>query len=150
MLASSTPKKSEQPDRFQKSLLLYVLLILATMWLIVAVGMQAVPEVVVMAKSITAYGNFTWARNQELIEQLIVSTGMIWLLTSVIFFGMWLLHRSYRKLKGKTWLTSIENQKRKRFFPALLSYLKLSCAYFLIIFLFLVLQYPLQFIIFYP
>ena len=147
MLATH-PQQNKTPTRFQKSLILYVLLILAAMWLIVAVAMQSLPEILQIAQTLPAYVNLSWAHNQQLIEQLILSTGMIWFLASAVYFGLWLLHRSIRKLKGKTWLIIVKNRKRKRFFPALLPYLKFSCGYFSLVFLYLVLQYPLQFIIF--
>lgn len=145
MLATQSQQKT---TKFQKSLILYVLLILAAMWLIVAVAIRSVPEITQIAKTLPAYANLSWAHNQQLIEQLILSAGMIWFLASAVYFGLWVLSRSIRKLKGKTWLITVENRKRRRFFPALLPYLKLSCVYFSLVFLYLVLQYPLQFIIF--
>jgi len=101
------------------------------------VGMQSWPE----------YLNMTWAHQENLIRDLVDFALKVWLSASALFFGGWLLNRSVRKLRDKSWRLKAANTKRGKFFPPIMLYLKLSCSYLVVIFMFIVLQYPLQFML---
>ena len=108
-------------------------------WPFIQLGLQSWQE----------YFSLKWAHQEDLIQLLINFSLMLWLSISVIFFGGWLLKRSIRRLNGKSWSLETDDPKRKKFFPPVLSYLKFSCLFLLVILLFVMFQYPLQFI-FYP
>lgn len=96
------------------------------------------------------YLNPGWAHQENLIRVFIDFTLMIWLVMSGLFFGGWLLRRSIRKLAGKSWSLSKQSSnskdKQTRFFPPVMRYLQVSCYCLVVILLFVILQYPVQFI----
>ena len=108
----------------------------------------ALPHLIQGGERVPEYINLTWAHEQILITQLIYSATMLWLMVSSLFWGGWLLSRSMRKLQGKTWRIVDKKSGKLKFFPPVTRYLQLSCFYLLLVFLFVVFQYPLQYIIF--
>ncbi|MDH3325536.1 MAG: hypothetical protein OEM38_02320 [Gammaproteobacteria bacterium] len=107
------------------------------------------PFVINGIRQMPDYVNLSWAHDSSLIETLLSMLGVVWLVGSLLFWGGWLLRRSYRKIKGLHWRIRVGGKGGvAHFFPPVLSYLKLSCYYLIIVLLFVILQYPLQFIIF--
>ncbi|MDH5258173.1 MAG: hypothetical protein OEX07_09190 [Gammaproteobacteria bacterium] len=109
----------------------------------------AYPEIITGLQALPHYANLSWAHNAVLVEKLLAMSGMIWLLASCFFWGGWLINRSYRKIRGREWRIHIDEKGRiAALFPPVLRYLQLSCYYLGVILIFVVLQYPLQFILF--
>ncbi len=130
-----------------KKIFYWVLMFVAL--LIMAGGVVATfPQLIHSGAKVPDYINLTWAHDQKLISQFIFLATMLWLMVSALFWGGWLLSRSIRKLKGRTWRIVDKNSNKLKFFPHVTLYLQLSCFYLLVIFLFVVSQYPLQYIIF--
>ena len=99
--------------------------------------------------NLPAYANLSWAHNVELVESLLKMAGMFWLVASALFWGGWLFRRSFRKIRGGQWRVHVDGKgKVAEFFPPVLSYLKVSCFYLAFILLFVIAQYPLQYLIF--
>lgn len=120
-------------------------LLLLALFLIIKTIHFSIPDIQAGYAHWPEYLNLEWAHQESLIQVLINFTLMVWLSYSGLFFGGWLLHRSIRKLRGKRW-SIVVGQDKKRFFPPVLRYLKFSCYFLVLIFLFVIIQYPLQFI----
>ena len=121
----------------------FVLLVLA---IIAEVVVSSMPSFQVGYQVWPQYLNLNWAHQENLIQTFIDFFLRVWLLFTAVFFGGWLLSRSIRKLRGKSWLLEVKDSQRGRFFPPVLIYLKLSCLFLIAVFLFVIFQYPLQFI----
>jgi len=148
----SAPNKQETHTLPKRNLsgkgkIFFGFVMLAAILLICASAMLAVPHFIYGVENVHAYKNMTWAHDQLLISQFIQVMMMIWLMLSALFWGGWMLNRAMRKLKGNSWRIQTINS-RLRFFPPVNLYLKVSCIYLLIIFLFTVFQYPLQYMIY--
>ena len=130
-----------------KKIFYWVLMFVALLMMFGALVL-ALPHLIQGGESVPDYINLTWAHDQLLITQLIYSATMLWLMVSALFWGGWLLSRSIRKLKGETWRIVDKNNDKLKFFPPVMRYLQLSCFYLVLVFLFVVFQYPLQYIIF--
>ncbi len=120
-------------------------LLLLSLFMIVKTLHFSIPDIQTGYAHWPEYLNLKWAHQESLIQMLIKFALMVWLSVSGLFFGGWLLHRSIRKLRGKNW-SIVGHQDKKRFFPPVLLYLKFSCYFLVLVFLFVILQYPLQFI----
>lgn len=140
-------KPASQPEKKDKRLLAYVVLGLFSLALMFEAVYFSLPYLSLGLQNWPAYINLNWAHREELIAVFIYFFLVIWLSVSALFFGGWLLRRSIRKFKGKGWAVESRNGKKK-FFPPILLFLKLSCVYLICIFLFVISQYPLQFIIY--
>jgi len=128
----------------------YGLLIIVAFSMIGGSVVLALPHLIQSGGQAVQYLNLKWAYDQILISQLIVSGTMLWILSSAIFWGSWLLRRTIRKFKGQSWRVLDAKNNKKRFFPPVMRYLQASCFYLMALFLFVVTQYPLQYIIFAP
>ncbi len=93
--------------------------------------------------------NLHWAHDALLLQTFLAMMGMLWFVVTLFFWCGWLIRRSWRKLHGKHW--RIHKKGLSRFaelFPPVLIYLRASCYYLAIVLLYVILQYPIQFIIF--
>lgn len=86
-----------------------------------------------------------WAHNPISVELLLQFSLAVWLLFSTLYFSLWMIRRSIRKLQGKTWRLTFKDETL-HFFPNILLYLKISCVFLALVWLFVVAQYPLQFL----
>ena len=117
--------------------------------IIVAGFAIALPHIIAGGQATTDYLSLHWAKDHRLITVLIYASVMLWLLISALFWGGWLLRRSVRKLRGASWRVVNRKDSKLHFFPPVVSYLKISCAYLFIVLLYVIFQYPIQYIIFY-
>ena len=93
--------------------------------------------------------NLHWAHDALLLQTFLAMMGMLWFVVTLFFWCGWLIRRSWRKLHGKHW--RIHKNGLGRFaelFPPVLIYLRASCYYLATVLLYVILQYPIQFIIF--
>lgn len=90
------------------------------------------------------YLNFNWAHQADLVLYLLQFGLALWALMSAFYFCGWFIHRLLRKARGKSWVL-MGSDNRKRYLPALSKYLKISVVYLSALWLFVVAQYPLQF-----
>jgi len=146
-MQATLPEKHcvKSPNRWRPALL--IVIFLASIAIIVEGVYVSLPSIKAGFLHWASYFNLQWAHQESLIQVLVNFSLMSWLCFSALFFGGWLLRRSTRKLRGKDWALASEG-KRKKFFPPVLLYLRISCYFLFFIFLFVVLQYPIQFIIF--
>jgi len=145
MLATSQSQNFET-DKTKRKKSLFVIIGLLGFAAIILVVLLSIPSIQLGFQSWSEYMDLTWAHQENLIQVLINFSLMMWLFVSTFFFGGWMLNRSIRKFRGKSWSIATDNPKRKKFFPPILPYLKLSCLFLLVVLLFVILQYPLQFI----
>jgi len=145
--AYSQNKMSESHKTTQKKLAFLIIGFFAIAIIVLAV-VVSLPFIQVGLQSWQEYLDLKWAHQENLIQVLINFFLMLWLSFSALYFGGWLLNRSIRRLNGKSWSLEIDNPKSKIFFPPILPYLKFSCLFLLMILLFVMFQYPLQFIFF--
>lgn len=121
----------------------WVLLLASIISLLVA-GYFLVPYLFQAVRQYQSYLNLQWAHESNLVEVLINLILASWAFGSVIFINSWLIHRVWRKLKGKSW--AVLNKKNKNsYFPAISTYLKVSVLFLILGWLFVAIQYPLQF-----
>lgn len=139
----------KQPSRKQHSSVAYYILSIIGLALIAGGLWWAYPPITAGIQQLPNYVNLNWAHKPTLIESLLSMLGMIWLAVSASFWGGWLLKRSFRKIKGQKWRIHVDGKgKIAEFFPPVLRYLKFSCYYLIFVLLFVILQYPVQFLIF--
>lgn len=96
--------------------------------------------------SFEQYLNFTWAHEAQQVEVFLQLSVAVWAISTVLYFDGWLIHRSFRKLKGKAWRI-VSDDNRKHFFPKIMPYMKWSCLFLAVVWLFVIVQYPLQYMI---
>ncbi len=151
----------------KKPRVMYLLLSVAALILMFSGLWVAYAPILRGIEALPHYVNLRWAHESSLLETLLSMLGMLWLAASAIFWGGWLLRRSVRKMKGQHWRVNVNEASkqglkhglRKRFkggvksnivgfFPPVLPYLKVSSYYLMLVLLFVILQYPLQFLFF--
>lgn len=147
MLQYSKNKMMESHKSTQKKPVFIVIGLIALAIIAQAIVLS-LPFIQVGLQRWQEYLDLQWAHQENLIQVLINFSLMLWLSSSAFYFGGWLLHRSIRKLMGKSWSLETHNAKRKKFFPPILPYLKLSCLYLMVVLIFVMFQYPLQFILY--
>lgn len=134
------------------SLVVYYLLVLAALIVMTAGLWWAYSPINRGIGQLPAFVSLNWAHEPALLEVLLRMLGMIWLALSCLFWGGWLLRRSVRKIKGQQWRIDRHTSNKisciAGFFPPVLPYLKISCYYLMLVLLFVILQYPLQFLVF--
>ncbi len=89
------------------------------------------------------YLGFNWVEQPALIEIFLHLNLALWFLAMVAYFDWWLLAWCVNKLRGKNWLAA-KNDKRKYLMQSFIIFLKLSCGYLAAVWLYVLLQYPLQ------
>ena len=142
LTVKTSPNPQKQLSKNQQRLLI-LLSLLAIAGIILGLVTSS-PAIIQGLPQLPHYLNLDWAHDSLLIQTLLNLSLMIWLCFSSLFWGGWLIHRCYRKLSGQNWCLT---KAIKIFFPPVLLYLKLSCTFFLVIWLYVIAQYPIQFII---
>lgn len=130
--------KSSAPAFYYLMAIITVCLIGVTFWL-------AYPYFLIGYNQWPKYINVNWAHNSQLLGDLLRILGLVWFLVSVVFWGSWLLKRVFRKISGLQWKIP---QKKQIASTPVFRYLKYSCNYLMLVLLFFILQYPIQFILF--
>ena len=133
----------------ESSLVVYYLLVLLGFGLI-AVGVWiANPSIINGFNRLPDFMSLTWAHDSVLLKSFLELMGMSWLVVSAFFWGGWVIRRAYRKIRGLCWRIKTEGMSKiAPLFPPVLNYLKFSCYYLIVVLLFVILQYPLQFMLF--
>ncbi|HFE37438.1 MAG TPA: hypothetical protein ENK06_03325 [Gammaproteobacteria bacterium] len=142
MVAAQKHKLATRP---RAKTLWFLFLLLVALLLISESLYWSIPVIQAGVKHWAAYLNWNWAHQATLIQILLNFVLALWLSVTVLYFGGWLARRSFRKLQGKPWSLERNGIQGKKFFPPVLLYLKISCLFLVLIIAFVILQYPLQF-----
>lgn len=155
-VSSTVANSTFVPKKHAKSaVLFYFVIVCSAVGLMVGAVYQASPAILAGYIHWATYFDLQWAHEARLISILVDFVLMLWLVGTGLFWGVWLLHRSIRKLKGLSWSLDVNQidtkktgakKKRKRFFPPIMRYLQVSCVFLIIALIFVIAQYPLQFI----
>lgn len=124
-------------------------------WVLIVVGMsllgvgiyQLFPFIAFGVNHYTDYLTWQWAHESRLVEGFLQLALALWFVFTLMVFSTWLIHRSIRKLTGKPWRT-IDKNKHRHFFPKLIPFIKWSCLYLALVWLFVIGQYPVQYMLF--
>lgn len=133
------PKTGSKDRKIWKLLILF-----ATTGLLLWFVYMLSPYLIDGVTNYKAYLFPDWAHNSQNLKSLLQFCLALWLLFTAVFFSFWLIRRVIRLMQGKTWRVEFRD-KHLHFFPNVLLYLKLSCAYLALAWLFVVAQYPIQF-----
>ncbi|MDX1810579.1 MAG: hypothetical protein R3240_01410 [Gammaproteobacteria bacterium] len=106
---------------------------------------QLYPTLLTGVLGYRAYFTPAWAHDSEVVHILLTTGIALWIVYSSLYLSIWLIHRSMRKLKGKPWRIRFKDE-RLHFLPNMRAYLKISCIYLAVLWLFVIAQYPLQFL----
>lgn len=142
------PATSKEKSPRSVMLFGFALLILIALALVLISVYSLYQQIQLVQSSASGYLSRDWAHQNDLITLYVYTSLVLWASMSGFFYGGWLIRRSVRKLKGRPWKVSFQenNQIKTRFFPPVKRYLQWSCWYFFLVIGFLLLQFPLQFI----
>ncbi len=124
--------------------LIYWLIILFAVAGSALVSDLAYPYLQTGIRNYDAFLSWQWAHEPHLVAMFLQWHLALWCVVTSYYFTGWLIHRAVRKLKGRSWLIPGQD-KRRHFLPNLLPFLRGSCIYFGLVWAFVILQYPLQF-----
>ena len=147
---NSLSEANSQVSISKNKKLFYRLLVFIALVIIGGGIAVSAPHLFTSSNQVGLYVNLQWAHDQNLISQLTVTGVMLWLMGSSLYWGGWLFRRSVRKLNGGNWRVFDVKTERNKFFPHVTAYLRVSCFYLAMLFVFIAAQYPLQYMIFVP